>query len=118
SVWDDPHLYVDLSAVFKLRHVRTPVLLANGDKDACCLLNAIEMYNGLRQLGVDVTLLRYPDQAHGLTGRPLEDFWSRERAFFQFHLRPERSGQAAARSAPTLPLRAHISTAMQASRGK
>ena len=87
--WKNPQAYIDLSAVFHLEGVTTPMLLADGDEDAGFLLGMIEMYNGLRWLGKDVTLLRYPNQAHGFTGAPLRDFWSRESAFFARYLEPE-----------------------------
>jgi dipeptidyl aminopeptidase/acylaminoacyl peptidase len=84
---EDPDAYVQLSAVFHLSHVKTPMLLADGDNDGDFLLDTIEMYNGLRSAGVDVTLLRYPDQGHGFTGPAMADFWKREMAFFNAHLR-------------------------------
>jgi hypothetical protein len=34
-----------------------------------------EMYNGLRFLGKDVTLLRYPGQGQGFEGAALKAFW-------------------------------------------
>jgi len=89
TVWDDPEGYVQLSAVFFLNKVRTPMLLAVGDEDPS-LLDSIEMYNGLRQFGQDVTLLRYPKQGHGFTGAPLDDFLQRESSFFETCLAPQR----------------------------
>ena len=62
------------------------MLLADGDNDGDFLLDTIEVYNGLKQAGVDVTLLRYPGQGHGFTGTALEDFWERELAFFDRYL--------------------------------
>jgi dipeptidyl aminopeptidase/acylaminoacyl peptidase len=88
SLWDDPDAYIRLSAVFHLNNVQTPMLLAVGDKDGDFLLDTIEMYNGLRQLGRNVTLLRYPDQGHGFTGAAMKDFWRRENAFFDKYLGP------------------------------
>lgn len=88
SLWDDPTSYINLSAVFGLRKVATPMLLADGDEDGDFLLNTIEMYNGLRHLGIEVTMLRYPNQAHGFTGPALEDFWRREMTFFGRYLEP------------------------------
>ncbi len=84
--WDDPKAYVDLSTVFHLDQVTTPMLLADGDNDGGFLLGEIEMYNGLRWLGKDVTLLRYPDQGHGFTGPALRDFSERVMVFFDQHL--------------------------------
>jgi dipeptidyl aminopeptidase/acylaminoacyl peptidase len=48
----------------------------------------IEMYQGLRYLGKDVTLLRYEGQGHGFAGAAMADFWQRENEFFDEHLRP------------------------------
>ncbi|MDB6087876.1 MAG: hypothetical protein JWN85_660 [Gammaproteobacteria bacterium] len=87
AVWDDPAGYVQLSAVYHLKAVTTPMLLADGDYDDDFLLDTIEMYNGLRYYGKDVTLLRYPDQGHVLQGAAMQDFWKRELAFFERHLK-------------------------------
>ena len=85
---EDPKAYEELSAVFRLNRVKTPMLLADGDDDGDFLLDTIEMYNGVRGAGVDVTLLRYPDQGHGFSGAAMTDFWRREMAFFDRNLRP------------------------------
>ncbi len=86
--WDDPEGYIQLSAIFHINAVTTPMLLADGDEDGDMVLGMIEMYNGLRTFGRDVTLLRYPNQGHGFTGRALADFWARENAFFDRYLKP------------------------------
>lgn len=86
--WDDPAGYVQLSAVYHLDKVTTPMLLAVGDDDAFNLLGMIEMYNGLRWFRSDVTLLRYPNQGHVFSGPSLRDFWNRENAFFDRYLKP------------------------------
>ena len=49
------------------------------------------MYNGLRFLGKDVTLLRYPGQGHGFEGAALKDFWERENGFFDKFLKTEQA---------------------------
>ena len=90
SPWKDPEAYVQLSAIYRLHNVKTPMLLADGDKDGFYLLGSIEMYNGLRYLGRDVLLLRYPDEGHGFVGPALEDFWRRENAFIDSHLNPSQ----------------------------
>jgi len=89
--WGSPDDYVQLSAVYHLDKVTTPMLLADGDEDVHdMLLGVIEMYNGLRWLRQNVTLLRYPRQGHGFTGAALKDFWGRENAFFDKYLKPEQ----------------------------
>jgi acylaminoacyl-peptidase len=89
--WEDPDAYVKLSAVLHVRNVKTLMLLADGDEDGAFLLGSIEMYNALRAAGANVTLLRYPNQGHVLTGAALHDFWRREMAFFAAHLRPNEA---------------------------
>jgi dipeptidyl aminopeptidase/acylaminoacyl peptidase len=86
--WNELDSLIRLSAVFRLNKVTTPMLLADGDRDGNFLLDNIEMYNGLRHFNQDVVFLRYPQQGHGFTGEALKDFWSREMAFFDRHLRP------------------------------
>jgi len=81
--WANPEDYVKLSAVYHVDNVKAPVLLAVGDDDGHnTLIGAIEMFNGLRALNANVTLLRYPNQGHGFSGAAMADFWGRENAFF------------------------------------
>jgi hypothetical protein len=49
----------------------------------------IEMYYSWRILQKEVTFVRYPGQAHALTGWALKDFWDRTAEFFDKHLNPE-----------------------------
>jgi dipeptidyl aminopeptidase/acylaminoacyl peptidase len=87
--WDAPRAYTQLSVIYRLNSVTTPLLLANGDDDVECLLNTIEIYKALRSLGRDVTVLRYPGQGHVFTGAAVKDFRDRELAFFDKYLKPE-----------------------------
>lgn len=85
--WERPDVYAAVSPVYHLDQVRTPLLLSIGDHDAAMLLGTLEMYRGLRWLGRDVTLLRYPGQSHELEGAALGDFWTRVYAFFDQYLK-------------------------------
>jgi len=87
--WDDPQAWLKLSAVLRLPEVRTPMLLAVGDDDLGFLPGILEMYNGLRYLGKEVTLLRYEGQGHGFGGTAMQDFWDRKLAFYGRYLKPE-----------------------------
>ncbi len=84
--WRDPIAYIALSPVYHLDKVTTPMLLAIGDEEETGVVMLIEMYNGLRYLGRDVTLLRYPKQGHGFTGVSLQDYWARANAFLDIYL--------------------------------
>src|SRR5882724_11274461 len=86
TIWDDPEDYVRASAVYRLNRVRTPLLLAAGDLDPFAVLMNNEIYLGLRRMGKNVTMLRYPTQGHGFEGKSLEDFWEREQTFFKSYL--------------------------------
>lgn len=86
--WDNPAEYTAVSPIYRLNGVKIPMLLAVGDREPNeFLLPVIEMYNGLRYLKRDVTLLRYPDQGHGFTGSALEDYVRRVQAFLDQHLK-------------------------------
>jgi dipeptidyl aminopeptidase/acylaminoacyl peptidase len=86
KISDDPGYFVELSPVFRLGASSTPMLIAAGDKDGDFLLDAIEIYNVVRRAGVEVTLIRYPEQGHEFRGAALRDFWNRQNAFMARHL--------------------------------
>lgn len=88
TIAEDLDRYIALSSVFRLSTVTTPMLIAAGDNDGDFLLDAIEVYNGARRAGAEVTFVRYPDQGHLFTGAAMRDFWERQMAFFRQHLRP------------------------------
>lgn len=89
--WDSPETWMKLSVVLNLDKVTTPMLLAVGDAEGSAALHTIELYNGLRFLGRDVTLLRYPHQGHGFTGAAGKDFFNRELQFFDRYLRARKN---------------------------
>jgi dipeptidyl aminopeptidase/acylaminoacyl peptidase len=86
--WSHPEAYVKLSTIYNVDKISTPILLADGDDDSFALPTDIELYNGLRWFGSEVTFLRYLGQGHGFTGLALEDFSKREIDFFARYLRP------------------------------
>jgi dipeptidyl aminopeptidase/acylaminoacyl peptidase len=95
--WESPESYNKLSVVYHLDKVTTPLLLAVGDDEETEVIQQIAIYNGLRYLGRDVTLLRYPGQGHGFTGESLRDYWTRVNSFFDMYLKREKE---ASNSAP------------------
>ena len=66
--FDDLQTYLSLSPIYHLDKVTTPLMLVIGDKDQR-LLDHIYMFDGLRRLGREVTLVRYPAEGHGLASR-------------------------------------------------
>ncbi|HJP68229.1 MAG TPA: prolyl oligopeptidase family serine peptidase, partial [Sphingomicrobium sp.] len=77
---------IAMSSVFDLAGVTTPTLIFAGDDDGDFVLDAIELYQGLRRAKTDVTLVRYPGQGHLFTGAALQDYWDRSSAFLKKHL--------------------------------
>ena len=84
--WEAPEQYTQLSIAYKMNRITTPTLLADGDADTGFLLGTIELYNGLRWLGRDTTLLRYPNQGHEFEGPAAKDLAQRTLQFFGEHL--------------------------------
>jgi dipeptidyl aminopeptidase/acylaminoacyl peptidase len=90
SIWENRDTYIAFSAVLHANRIKTPMLLASGDReDWDFRAGSVEMFLALRRLGRSVTLLRYPDQGHGFSGPALRDLFSRQRDFFAQHLMSE-----------------------------
>lgn len=67
--------------------IETPVLLAIGDKDNWVFtLPTLQMYLAMRREGKEVTLLRYPDQGHGIYGPSGLDLYQRAMKFIDSRL--------------------------------
>jgi dipeptidyl aminopeptidase/acylaminoacyl peptidase len=80
--WDHPQTYTALSSVYRVDRIHARMLYAIGDRESILfLVNALEMYDGLRRLRRPVEVLRYPGQGHGFSGRALADFSHRAREF-------------------------------------
>ena len=80
--------FVKMSAVFQLCKSKTPMLIVCGDNDPS-LVDAISIYNAVRDTGTPVTFVRYPNQGHALTGSAMADFWRRQMDFFGNYLQPD-----------------------------
>jgi dipeptidyl aminopeptidase/acylaminoacyl peptidase len=90
SIYDKFSEFVELSPLFRMNRVRTPLLMVVGDKDWNTWLPEMLMqFNALKQLGKDVTMVRYPDEGHSFD-KPEDqrDFIDRMNDFFDQHLRP------------------------------
>jgi dipeptidyl aminopeptidase/acylaminoacyl peptidase len=65
--FDHPDLWMKLSPFFRVRNVKTPTLIMNGQEDwNVPLLNSEQLYQALRRLGVATELVVYPGQGHGI----------------------------------------------------
>ncbi|HSJ07022.1 MAG TPA: S9 family peptidase [Longimicrobiales bacterium] len=65
--WDDPEPYIRHSAMFNVKGVTTPTLIQHGERDVRVPLSqGQELYNALRRQGVNVEMVVYPRQPHGL----------------------------------------------------
>jgi dipeptidyl aminopeptidase/acylaminoacyl peptidase len=89
---ENPVEFLKMSSVFFLKRAKTPTLIAAGDNDGRFLLDAIEVYNGLRAANVEVTFLRYPGQEHIFDLKAMSDLWGRTILFFNRFLKDHPKG--------------------------
>lgn len=87
TLWDAPELYRELSIVYDLDRIKVPTLLIAGDQDSFTIEENVEIYNGLRELGRPVQLVRYPGEDHDISDASLEDYWRRVVDYFDLHLK-------------------------------
>jgi len=70
--WEDPTAYQKVSPITYLGQAKTPLLIQHGELDnRAPIANAHAIYRGLRDNGVPVRLVVYPEQGHGI-GSPVE----------------------------------------------
>lgn len=67
SVYQDPEPYWERSAIRYLRNVNTPTLILHGEADQrVAMPQGLELYTGLRSLGVETRFVTYPREPHGI----------------------------------------------------
>jgi len=65
--WDNEETYLKLSPIRYVKNVNTPILIMHGAEDRRVPQEqAVEFYQALRDLGKDVTFVRYPREGHGI----------------------------------------------------
>jgi dipeptidyl aminopeptidase/acylaminoacyl peptidase len=65
--------YIETAPISNLTEARTPMLIQHGKEDQRVpLSNAMELYRGLKEMGVPVELFVYPGMAHPIT-KPREN---------------------------------------------
>ncbi|MGA7613777.1 MAG: S9 family peptidase [Thermoanaerobaculia bacterium] len=66
--WDDPEIYAKTSPITTIRNASTPTLIQHGGNDARVPIpNGYELYRGLRDEKVPVTMVVYPGFGHPIT---------------------------------------------------
>jgi dipeptidyl aminopeptidase/acylaminoacyl peptidase len=66
--WDDLEPYRRHSPLFHVGGVTTPTLIQQGEEDARVPVSqGYELYNALKRQGVEVRMVVYPRQPHGIT---------------------------------------------------
>ena len=64
--WDDPEVYAKTSPMTHITQACTPTLIQHGDQDhRVPLPNAFELYQGLRDMGVETELVVFKGMRHG-----------------------------------------------------
>jgi dipeptidyl aminopeptidase/acylaminoacyl peptidase len=85
---ENPQLYYERSPINFVEHIRCPVLILQGDRDARCHLSEVEsMAHRAEQCGITLELVVYQHEGHGFA--QLEhrlDALRRTAAFFDQHL--------------------------------
>jgi len=73
SPFRDRSLYAKTAPISNLAHAHTPMLIQHGSEDRRVpLSNAMELYRGLKEMGVPVELFVFPGMAHPIT-KPREN---------------------------------------------
>jgi dipeptidyl aminopeptidase/acylaminoacyl peptidase len=88
SPFRDRDLYNKTAPISQLARARTPMLIQHGTEDRRVpLSNAMELYRGLKEMGVPVELFVFPGMAHPIT-RPRENHavMHQNLAWFSHHL--------------------------------
>jgi dipeptidyl aminopeptidase/acylaminoacyl peptidase len=71
---EDPDEYIRMSPIVDIRKIDVPMLILHSENDLRCpIVQAEELFVGLRLLGRDVTFYRFPGEGHELSrsGSPL-----------------------------------------------
>ncbi len=65
--WSDPDIYAKTSPMTNITQANTPTLIQHGEEDKRVPIpNAYELYQGLRDVGVDTKLIVYKGFGHGI----------------------------------------------------
>ncbi len=73
KIWEDPDKLMQLSPIFYVKNVRTPLLILHNEFDLRCPISqGEELFTALKMLRRKVEFVRFPEEPHGLSrhGRP------------------------------------------------
>jgi dipeptidyl aminopeptidase/acylaminoacyl peptidase len=94
-VWENPHLYLEMSPFFKADHIDTPLLMYHGMDDnntGTFLIQSERMMQALTGLGKTAVLYMYPFESHGPSAKESYlDLWARWLAWFDRYVKAEET---------------------------
>ena len=99
TLWEQPHKYIEHSAVMFADRIETPLLMLSGEGDwNVPATNQREMYYALRRLGKEVVWVHYTAGGHGAgragTAADFVDHWRRMFDWFAEHFGEEEERPA------------------------
>ena len=99
TLWEQPHKYIEHSAVMFADRIETPLLMLSGEGDwNVPATNQREMYYALRRLGKEVVWVHYTAGGHGAgrasTATDFVDHWQRMFDWFAEHFAEEGERRA------------------------
>ncbi|HEY8929820.1 MAG TPA: prolyl oligopeptidase family serine peptidase [Mucilaginibacter sp.] len=89
TLWEQPDLYIENSAIFSANKLTTPLLMMNNKKDPQVDfdLGGVEFFMALRSLGKKVWMLQYDGAGHTLSNNAQKrDLTIRMHQFFDYYL--------------------------------
>jgi len=97
TLWEQPHKYINTSAVMFADRIETPLLMLSGEGDwNVPATNQREMYYALRRLGKEVVWVNYTNGGHGAgrasSAADFVDHWNRMFDWFAEHFADEDEG--------------------------
>jgi len=100
TLWEQPHKYIEHSAVMFADRIETPLLMLSGEGDwNVPATNQREMYYALRRLDKEVVWVHYTAGGHGAgragTAADFADHWQRMFDWFAEHFGEEEERRAA-----------------------
>ncbi|MEG3146397.1 S9 family peptidase [Sphingomonas sp. RT2P30] len=69
TMYDDPKAYEDVSAIYHMKKAKTPTFIYVGERDIeVPPTQSIEYWHALKDMGVETSLVIYPEEGHGIRG--------------------------------------------------